>query len=91
MKAIWKYELKIADDQIVNLPKNAEILTVQNLNGVPCLWALVNPKNETAPRTILCRGTGHGLDTENCSVLYISSAQFYNGDIVFHYFEKLPI
>lgn len=91
MKTIWKYELMIHDEQIVDLPKNAEILTIQNLQGNQCLWALVSPANETEPRTIVCRDTGHDIDFPNFTLQYISSAQFYNGDVVFHYFEKLPL
>jgi len=91
MKTIWKYNLKIDDEQVVNLPKNAEILTVQNQQGNPCLWALVSPIKETEPRIIVCRGTGHDINFRNFTLQYISSAQFYDGDIVFHYFEKLPI
>jgi len=91
MKTIWKYPLLEADEQTLNLPKNAQILTIQNQKENPCLWALVNPKNETEPRTILCRGTGHDLDDKNCTLHYISSMQLYDGDLVFHWFEKLSI
>lgn len=30
MKTIWKYPLKVTDEQDVKMPKNAEIISVQN-------------------------------------------------------------
>jgi hypothetical protein len=88
-KTIWKYNLLIADDQTIDLPKNAQILTIQNQNGDSCLWALVNPKNDKEPRTILGCRDNNDIDTKSCTLHYISSAQWYS--VVIHYFEKLPI
>jgi hypothetical protein len=46
MKTIWKFKLENLDTQILTLPKNAELLTVQTQSETPCLWALVSPKNQ---------------------------------------------
>ena len=83
MKQIWKFPLETTDSQKIEMPVDAEILTVQLQNGVPCIWAIVNtdaPTNEY--REILIFGTGH--DVENQSE-YIGTYQL--GCLVFHAFE----
>jgi len=89
-KTIWKFPLQVADEQIVQMPKNAEILTIQAQKGDAYLWAIVNPDNALEDRIILCRGTGHEIQSE-FNIKYISTCQFYEGDIIFHYFERIPI
>ncbi len=82
---IWKCMLRVDDLQIVYMPKGAKLLSVQIQNGVPCLWALVDPTEEQERRTIHMRGTGHnatlvkGLD-------YVSTFQMRDGALVFHVF-----
>lgn len=43
MNTIWKYPLYVQDVQTVEMPDEADILTVQVQGDVPCLWAMVNP------------------------------------------------
>lgn len=91
-QTIWKYELTITDCQNISMPEGAEILTVQNQNGIPCLWVLVNPKNKTKLRTFEIFGTGHPiLSGMGTSRKYISTFQMKNGNIVFHVFEYTGI
>lgn len=47
---IYKYELQVTDNQNIMLPIGSKILTVQNQNEKACLWALVDPNNETEGR-----------------------------------------
>lgn len=42
MKKIYKYAIEITDDQDIVMPVGAKILTVQNQNGVPCIWACIS-------------------------------------------------
>ena len=46
MKKIYKYAIEITDDRDIVMPVGAKILTVQNQNGVPCIWAMVDPNSE---------------------------------------------
>ncbi len=58
MKTIYKYTLD-SQDCTLQLPKGAEILTVQLQNQIPNLWALVNPNtSESEERHISIVGTG---------------------------------
>jgi hypothetical protein len=63
MKTIWKYPLHLIDKQTVNMPKGAEILTVQIQNGTITMWALVDPESVKIKRTIEIFGTGHPINT----------------------------
>ena len=62
--AIWKFPLEVTDDQIVNIPFGATVLTVQEQHGSPCMWALVEPTNTPEPRSFHIAGTGHPFDGE---------------------------
>lgn len=57
MKTIWKYKLNEGVNCIW-MPKGAEILTVSARTGEPCLWALVDAKDEKINRFFLVMGTG---------------------------------
>ena len=87
---VWKYEIK-PNKVIVEMPKDAEILTVQNQHGRVCIWALVNPENEKEKRHFEVYGTGYdifiyGFDTK---LKYINTFQLFSGDLVFHLFERI--
>lgn len=59
MMTVYKYPLLILDEQEVEIPNGADLLTVQMQNGKPCLWALVETQSPPVKRKILIRGTGH--------------------------------
>ena len=61
MKTIYKYTLD-SHDCTLQLPKGAEILTVQLQNQIPTLWALVNPMTVTEERHICIVGTGWDVE-----------------------------
>jgi hypothetical protein len=80
---IFKYPLRVDDRQTVQLPKGAELLTVQTQHGSPCLWALVDEAAETESRVILMHGTGHPI---SCLGKYLGTFQLDGGNLVFHAF-----
>jgi hypothetical protein len=59
--AIWKYTLALTDVQVVPMPADAVMLSVANQRGSLCLWAMVDPSQGMASRTIEIFGTGHVL------------------------------
>lgn len=98
-KTIWKFELETKDNQIVKMPINAKILTIQTQFDKPCLWALVDPNADKEDRFIKTFGTGHSVKYNKCSpmlgaeeldefIKYIGTYQLHNGSLVFHAFEK---
>jgi hypothetical protein len=89
-KSIFKYTLETTDSQYLDLPKDAEILTVQTQFDEPQLWALVNPKNENTERHIEIFGTGHPVYCDmGIERKYIGTYQLSGGNYVFHVFERI--
>lgn len=84
-KAIWKFNLEIANRQILAMPAGAEILTAQIQNGAVCLWAIVDTGLPLVKRTIACFGTGHPFDGENAP--YIGTVVLPPFGLVFHLFD----
>ena len=84
-KTIWKYDVPIEDYFEINMPKDAQILTIQTQNGEPKLWALVNPDNATEKRIFRHSGTGHPITDNNMD--YIGTYQLHGGELIFHVFE----
>ena len=89
-KSIWKFQLNPNDKVFVEMPKNAEILSVQTQKETPCIWALVDPNADKEERCFEVFETGHpvhydmGVDRK-----FIGTFQLYDGDLVFHLFERL--
>ncbi|MCL2119892.1 MAG: hypothetical protein FWH27_15855 [Planctomycetaceae bacterium] len=54
-RSIYKYSLA---DGVVSMPKNARILKVGMQDGIPCLWATVDPNAERETREFSILGTG---------------------------------
>ena len=74
----------------IDMPKGSECLAFQNQRESPVLWALVDPDPSvpTEPRGFYFYGTGHLLDFQAVG-RFIGTAQFLNGDLVFHLFEAV--
>jgi hypothetical protein len=83
MKTIWKFPLKIVDHQLVTAPAGMQPLCVDVQNGIPCLWAMVDPSREKVQHPIFINGTGHPVRHQGH---YISTFQMHDGALVFHAF-----
>jgi hypothetical protein len=89
---IWKFPLKVADDQIVKMPPGSKILTVQRQGAQACLWALVDeslPETLTEFRKIAIYATGELLPAD--PGIYISTLQSEEFGLVFHAFDRSPV
>ena len=87
MKSIWKFPLDIMDEQKVFMPEDSLILSVQVQNGVPCIWAMVDTGKPKIDRTFVIVGTGQLCDMD--SLEFIGTFQMFEGNLVFHLFEKV--
>lgn len=88
MKTVWKFPLAVTNEQRIDLPAGARLLTVQPQGEGVCLWALCDSEAEREPRMIVILGTGHQAPEENLWQLkYISTFQLQDGALVFHAFE----
>lgn len=61
-KQIWKYEISPSNTTI-KMPKHAEVLSVQEQNGLTCIWVLINPKNESKDYFFEIFATGQPIPT----------------------------
>lgn len=81
---IWKFPLTVTDEQVIDIPAGAKLLSVQTQLGIPCLWALVEPTNRKEKRRFFMNGTGHEVD-HACP--FIGTFQINGGILVFHLFD----
>ena len=88
MNTIWKYQLEICDEQHLQMPSGAKILTVQIQQETVQLWACVDPDQTLILRQIRIHGTGHHVPNHD-KLKYISTFQLQDGNLVFHVFEVL--
>lgn len=85
MRKIYKYELPV-DGGIITIKQCIiKILSIQEQNGIPMMWAIVDPDNEVVePLEIVAIGTGWELPTGLDD--YLGTAQDEYG-YVWHYFS----
>lgn len=90
-RAAWKFPLEITDEQTVDMPKGAKMLTAQVQPGggdwntfTLCVWAEVDTmEGRDEERTIYICGTGHSIPEK--ATRYIGTAQ--TGPLVWHVYE----
>jgi hypothetical protein len=62
-RRIYKYDLEVTDEQIMELPAGAEFLHVGVQTGTTSttvqLWAIVDPSADPEQRRFIIHGTGH--------------------------------
>lgn len=85
---IWKFPLfTIIDEQTIEMPKDAEILSVQAQRGKLCIWALVNPKARKVKITFHLFETGQPVPKNKGT--FIGTFQLHKGTLVLHLFKIL--
>ena len=85
-KTIWKYILPRDGASIIINDQIIKILHIENQNGQPTLWAIVNPDNHNEKTEIVAWGTGWDLPEdvfEECR--YIGTCGDAYG-YIWHYF-----
>jgi hypothetical protein len=68
MKTIWKFKLKIVDEQIITAPGLGRIVCVGDQLGQLCAWANVDTDASESSKRILIRGTGTPTPTHTNSI-----------------------
>ena len=84
---IWKFPLEVTDEQVIEVPQGAALLSCQVQSGTPCLWALVDDSAPRVKRRIRIHGTGHpvaGVD----HLSFVDTFHLHGGQLVFHVFEE---
>jgi len=85
---IYKYNLKITDEQAIRLPVGSVILSVANQYENLRLWALVDEKSPVLEdRHIEIYGTGHEMREDDFKRRFIGTVILH--PYVWHVFEKV--
>ena len=86
MRVIWKYPLRIKDQQTIKIPIGAEILGVQAQRNQPVLYALVEPTAKSIDTEIYTFSTGQYFTQEN--LFYRGTYLINNDSFVGHVFVE---
>lgn len=79
---IYKYPLT-DEVSVLDLPKEARVLTANEQRGQICVWVLLDPEADTVPRTLRVIGTGWILPGDPGRYI----ATVFSGMFVWHVFE----
>lgn len=90
-EVVWKFPLPMGGWGIANgvcspvhMPEEAHLLTLQVQQGVPTLWAQVNPEAPVVRRIFQWVGTGQKAPADGT---YVGTVQLQGGQFVFHLYE----
>jgi hypothetical protein len=86
MQTVWKYMLQSSSE--LDLPKEAQILSVHEQGDNVCMWVLVDSEAEKEKRKFVVFGTGHEIPDH--PMKFIGTVHIRNGALVFHIFEIIP-
>lgn len=89
MMAIYKYQLALVDRQSIDMPSDANILSVQLQNGIPTIWAEVSPDAPIFPRRFAMICTGETISASYSNRKYLATLQLHTG-IVLHVYQIRP-
>jgi hypothetical protein len=82
---IFKYPVSVTESFTLEMPRGAELLSVQVQHGVPMLWALVQAELPMERREFGVFGTGHELPQRLHD--YVGTFQLEGGHFIGHLFE----
>lgn len=89
MKAVWKFEIRLLDHPVaIDMPVDAQILSVQNQDETIYMWALCSTDAPTVARVFRVVGTGHEHADDGFG-LYVGTTLMLSGTLVWHVFEVL--
>lgn len=86
---IFKYQFSTNDGFTIQMPAGATVLTVQLQQGIPCIWAKLDPQQPNVARHFRVFGTGHNFVEGAESLRYVGTYQEYGGSLIWHLFECL--
>lgn len=87
MYRVFKYTIPTEDYFVLDLPKGAKILTVQEQHGELQMWALVKEGVLRETRKFRFTGTGHPIKEIPEELNYINTIQLAGGSFIGHLFE----
>lgn len=90
MKSIYKYALPVQEKLAIELPTGADIIRVDDVDGLFWLWAIVDPEAEKVPRRIECYKTGQPIETPLEHLKYLGCCKlFIMQELCLYMFENI--
>lgn len=88
MKSIWKYQIKITDEQIIEVPFGSEFLHIGIQKDIPTIWFIVDTTRQEK-ETIKLRiyGTGHKIPDWISKDEHIGTIKMSNDSLIWHVFR----
>jgi hypothetical protein len=86
VKIIYKYPIKVYDEQAIRMPQSAELLSVQCQAGWPCVWAMVDTDEPMVLRDFGLVATGEPCERIRAGK-HVGTFQMRDGTLVFHLFD----
>jgi|SaaInl8_200m_RNA_FD_contig_21_2445085_length_664_multi_11_in_0_out_0_1 hypothetical protein len=90
MQTIHQYPLKLQPTQIIEMPRDAQPLSVQAQHERPYVWALIDTdnRNKLVPYKLFLYGTGHPADDAE-GANFLGTFQLHVGGFVGHVFWNI--
>ena len=89
MDRIYKYDINIVSEQILELPVEARILTVTKQRDTVVLYAIIDDSGSEKERRVIERFVTVHPMADDVPRNYIGTVSQENGYLVWHVFERL--
>jgi hypothetical protein len=90
LKAIYKYSLPVQEKFVIELPAAAQIVRVDDVDGLFWMWAIVDTEAEKEPRYIECYKTGQPIETPLEHLHYLGCCKlFIMQELCLYMFENV--
>ncbi len=92
MDKIFKYAIPTKEKYAIELPKMAQIIRVEDVDGLFFLWAIVNTDEgvETEKRFLEFYKTGQPIETPLSSLMFIGTCKlFIMQELCLYVFENI--
>lgn len=91
--AVWKFVLDKTDQQIIQVPVGAKVLSVAEQQSEIVLYFLVQPGARKVDRQVFIYGTGHPIytDEKDCwspRNRFVGTVNLLGGKLMFHVFVE---
>lgn len=77
MKKIFKYSIPCMEKFTIELPGDATIIRVDDVDGQFWLWAIVDPEAPIEHRNIECYKTGQPIHTDTATMTYLGCCKLF--------------
>lgn len=91
MNRIFKYQLPVAEKHVIELPFGADIIRVDDVEGLFYLWAIVDDSiEEKETRHLEFYKTGQPIETDINDLVFIGTCKlFIMQELCLYIFENL--